>query len=415
MEENKQEYTRGKKDTYTLRMIVAVMVLLVIFLSELYIMINIPENYVALIVLTVVGLADIYVLIASWIQKNYKLEMQHQEQYDDLFKSEKASYLIMRKSFEDMEERLDRIEDNIGMPTEEIINAQKAIAKVTINRNKENSDALMNSNDKMLDIMFGLEDKIDTTNIEMLEKQKIIIENAMKDMIMKQQEIISNLREVELSIRNELLSELTKINTSSPQIVMSPQMYAQPMQHTQSSPETPAAAAPEDVSVSDNTMNEEIPDLPIDENFLAQEESLAPEEDNLSSDNGFLSDEDFAKMAAELQEITSAELTGEETQPDTATDTSVVTEEPAAEEPAPTVELNSDPNHIMTPEEIAALIAGTTSEVEEPIIETQPIEEEPAAEETPAEEPAPNTPDIDLSDPNRKMTPEEIAALFANI
>lgn len=456
MEENKQEYPRGKKDTYTLRMIISVMVLMVLFLSELYIMINIPENYVALIVLTVVGLADIYVLIASWIQKNYKLEMQHQEQYEDLFKSEKASYLIMRKSFEEMEEHLDRIEDNIGIPTEEIINAQKSIAKVTINRNKENSDALMNSNDKILNIMFSLEEKIDTTNLETLNKQKIIVENAMKDMIMKQQEIISNIREVELSIRNQLLSELNKINSSSPQIVMSPPpaMYTQPMQNvqpaTQASAEAPAETL--DTAASHVSMDEDMPEFPIDENFLPEEESLTPQDDNLSSEDGFLSDEDFAKMAAELQEITSEELPKEDVKADTSENIldelpdldalfaeENVTEEPAAEapepvmeepapepvaeepapapeeaKPEPAVEVNSDPNHMMTPEEIAALIAGTTSEVEEPIIETQPIEEEPAEEE-PAEDFILDTTNIDMSDPNHKMTPEEIAALFANI
>lgn len=460
MEENKQEYPRGKKDTYTLRMIISVMVLLVLFLSELYIMINIPENYVALIVLTVVGLADIYVLIASWIQKNYKLEMQHQEQYEDLFKSEKASYLIMRKSFEEMEEHLDRIEDNIGIPTEEIINAQKSIAKVTINRNKENSDALMNSNDKMLNIMFSLEEKIDATNLETLNKQKIIVENAMKDMIMKQQEIISHIREVELSIRNQLLSELNKINSSSPQIVMSPPpaMYTPPIQNvqpaTQTSAESPAEAS--DTAAAHVSMDQDMPEFPIDENFLPEEESLAPQDDNLSSEDGFLSDEDFAKMAAELQEITSEELPKEDTKADTSENIlddlpdldalfaeENVTEKPAAEapepaieepapepvieepapepapapeeaKPEPAVEVNSDPNHIMTPEEIAALIAGTTSEVEEPIIETQPIEEEPAEEE-PAEDFILDTTNIDMSDPNHKMTPEEIAALFANI
>lgn len=468
MEENRQENKKRGKDNYTLRMIVAVMVLLVLTLSELYIMLNFPENYVALIVLTVIALADVYVLIASWIQKNYTLDAERREQYEDLFKSEKASYLIIRKSFEELNERLDHIEDIVEIPAEEIINAQKSIAKVTINRNKENTDALMNCNDKMLDIIFGLEDKIDTANLEMLEKQKIVIDNSIKDLIMKQQEIISKVHEMELSVRNQLLSEINKINIPAPQIVMNPQstMYTQPMEQP-----VPAASAG---SVPTETISAVSPDeminFPIDENFPTPDDTPAA-----SSDNNFLSDDEFLQMASELQETVSevkaehdeastedglpdldALFAEEDTQPETlqpeetisvpdfdipeeksaaeepapsieissdpnhvmtpeeiaalVAGTSAPAEpEPAAEEPAPSIEISSDPNHVMTPEEIAALVAGSTSEVEEPIFSEQPMDAESE------EDVSGNTMDIDMSDPNHKMTPEEIAALFANM
>ena len=79
-------------------------------------------------------------------------------------------------------------------------------------------------------------------------------------------------------------------------------------------------------------------------------------------------------------------------------------EEIAAEEPTPI----ADANKIMTPEDIAALIAGVGGE-EEVLSDT--IEE-------PEEEEEPSVEDVampDLSDPNRKMTPEDIAALIANM
>ncbi len=75
-------------------------------------------------------------------------------------------------------------------------------------------------------------------------------------------------------------------------------------------------------------------------------------------------------------------------------------EEVAAEEPKPTAMPDlSNPNKVMTPDEIAALIAGA-SEPEE-------------KKEEPAEEPKPAMPD--LSNPNKVMTPDEIAALLANM
>ena len=94
----------------------------------------------------------------------------------------------------------------------------------------------------------------------------------------------------------------------------------------------------------------------------------------------------------------------------------------------PVTEMNSDPNHMMTPEEIAALIANADaaaeeepvvtedaiSEESEPIMEEEPVSE-PVVEEPEAEEPAAEPVIETNSNPNHMMTPEEIAALFANM
>ena len=69
----------------------------------------------------------------------------------------------------------------------------------------------------------------------------------------------------------------------------------------------------------------------------------------------------------------------------------------AAPEPAPTTPVDSDPNKPMSPDEIAALIAAAEAQ-SEPEIE-------------PAPEPAPTAP-VD-SDPNKPMSPDDIAALIA--
>ena len=81
----------------------------------------------------------------------------------------------------------------------------------------------------------------------------------------------------------------------------------------------------------------------------------------------------------------------------------VVEPEPIPEsEPTPDpAPVNDDPNHVMTPEEIAALVAGSSAPEPEPIPEPV-IEPEPTPEPTPVND-----------DPNHVMTPEEIAALIA--
>ncbi|MGN0342252.1 MAG: hypothetical protein ACI4DO_05610 [Roseburia sp.] len=384
MESKKQkEYTK-KKETYNVRIIITILLMMVLLLGDLYVVLTDPSNFVALIVITVVALADAYVLIVSVIQQNYKSKLEWQEQYDSLYKSEKASYLLLRKNFEELEERLDRIEDGLGMPVDEIINAQKSIAKVTISRNKENSDALMNSNDKIFDKVFSLEDTIAQTNEDLLKRQEIVLENNNKDLILKQQELLSRMNELELSLKNEILSSVNKLSNITPQVVLQAP--------------TAAAAAPVNpenyAEPAAQTVPEEKAEEPVEEEPVVEEPVIEE------------------PVVAE-PEPTVEEPAAEEPAVEEPAVEEPAVEEPVAEEPAPMPELSSDPNHIMTPDEIAALLAATTGAAEpEPVVE-EPAAEEPVVEEPIAEEPAP-MPEV-TGDPNRMMTPEEIAALFANV
>lgn len=425
MEEAKQNI-KQKKDSYNLRIVTAVLVLTVLVLGELYVMINYPSNYVALIVLTVVALADIYILIASAIQKNYKKEIDQYEQYDNLFKSEKASYLVTRKSFEDIADQLDRIEEAAGSPTKDIIDAQKSIAKVTISRNKENSDALMNSNDKLLEQIFNLSDRLDNLEKNVLEQQRIIVENANKDLLLKQQEMAASVKEMELSIHNTILAEVGKIN-GAPAVAYT----AAPVQ--------PSSAAP----VEEVTPEE--PEAPIDE-VMPEEPATEPEtaaedmpdlaEDDLLNIDALFGNDEAAETTKEVAEETGSAEENNEPEPeepvgfdDTLGFADEEPEEPAFTEEMvntidePVMEMNSNPNHMMTPEEIAALIANADAAAEEaPVVTEDAISEEsePITEEEPVEKPVVEEPAAEPvieanSDPNHMMTPEEIAALFANM
>lgn len=446
MEEAKQNI-KQKKDSYNLRIVTAVLVLTVLVLGELYVMINYPSNYVALIVLTVVALADIYILIASAIQKNYKKEIDQYEQYDNLFKSEKASYLVTRKSFEDIADQLDRIEEAAGSPTKDIIDAQKSIAKVTISRNKENSDALMNSNDKLLEQIFNLSDRLDNLEKNVLEQQRIIVENANKDLLLKQQEMAAFVKEMELSIHNTILAEVGKINgapavayTAAP---VQPSSAAPVEEVTPEEPETPIDGVTTEEPI--NEVMPEEPEAPIDE-VMPEEPTTEPEttvedmpdlaEDDLLNIDALFGNDEAAETTKEVAEETGSAEENNEPEPeepvgfdDTLGFADEEPEEPAFTEEMvntidePVMEMNSDPNHMMTPEEIAALIANADSAAEEaPVVTEDAISEEsePITEEEPVSEPVVEEPAAEPvieanSDPNHMMTPEEIAALFANM
>jgi hypothetical protein len=425
MEEAKQNI-KQKKDSYNLRIVTAVLVLTVLVLGELYVMINYPSNYVALIVLTVVALADIYILIASAIQKNYKKEIDQYEQYDNLFKSEKASYLVTRKSFEDIADQLDRIEEAAGSPTKDIIDAQKSIAKVTISRNKENSDALMNSNDKLLEQIFNLSDRLDNLEKNVLEQQRIIVENANKDLLLKQQEMAAFVKEMELSIHNTILAEIGKI-TGAPAVAYT----AAPVQ--------PSSAAPvEEVTPEEPEapINEVMPEEPATEPETAAEDMPDLAEDDLLNIDALFGNDEAAETTKEVAEETRSAEENNEPEPeepvgfdDTLGFADEEPEEPAFTEEMvntidePVMEMNSNPNHMMTPEEIAALIANADAAAEEaPVVtedaiseESEPITEEESVSEPVVEEPAAEPVIEANSDPNHMMTPEEIAALFANM
>ena len=461
MEEAKQNI-KQKKDSYNLRIVTAVLVLTVLVLGELYVMINYPSNYVALIVLTVVALADIYILIASAIQKNYKKEIDQYEQYDNLFKSEKASYLVTRKSFEDIADQLDRIEEAAGSPTKDIIDAQKSIAKVTISRNKENSDALMNSNDKLLEQIFNLSDRLDNLEKNVLEQQRIIVENANKDLLLKQQEMAASVKEMELSIHNTILAEVGKINgapavayTAAP---VQPSSAAPVEEVTPEEPEAPInEVMPEEPEAPINEVMPEEPEAPIDEvmpeepeapinEVMPEEPATEPEtaaedmpdlaEDDLLNIDALFGNDEAAETTKEVAEETGSAEENNEPEPeepvgfdDTLGFADEEPEEPAFTEEMvntidePVMEMNSNPNHMMTPEEIAALIANAdTAAEEEPVVTEDAISEEsePITEEEPVSEPVVEEPAAEPvieanSDPNHMMTPEEIAALFANM
>ena len=437
MEEAKQNI-KQKKDSYNLRIVTAVLVLTVLVLGELYVMINYPSNYVALIVLTVVALADIYILIASAIQKNYKKEIDQYEQYDNLFKSEKASYLVTRKSFEDIADQLDRIEEAAGSPTKDIIDAQKSIAKVTISRNKENSDALMNSNDKLLEQIVNLSDRLDNLEKNVLEQQRIIVENANKDLLLKQQEMAASVKEMELSIHNTILAEVGKIN-GAPAVAYT----AAPVQPSSAAPVE--EVTPEEPEAPINEVMPEEPEAPIDE-VMPEEPATEPEtaaedmpdlaEDDLLNIDALFGNDEAAETTKEVAEETGSAEENNEPEPeepvgfdDTLGFADEEPEEPAFTEEMvntidePVMEMNSDPNHMMTPEEIAALIANADAAAEEaPVVTEDAISEEsePITEEEPVSEPVVEEPAAEPvieanSDPNHMMTPEEIAALFANM
>ena len=387
-----EEQTAGSKkkaDFSGVQIIFSAIALAVLFILELYVMLNFPTDYRMLGIFGVLMLAALYLLIISIQKKMYQKETRMQEQYDMLLRSEKASYLMLKKTYEMMEKRMGQMEQTASVPADNIINAQKAIAKVTINRNRENAEALLNSNDQVMDMLEAFQEKFHANNEALMNNQKTLIDQNNQDILSKQQELLSNISELDEylksgKIQDDLKSQLERTIEESIR-----EAAAYQAEKIASEVKTEAA------SMAKEAVKTEAQAAPVVEEEVLEPESVVQSE--------------VAEETPIVEEVVEPAVE----------EASIVEEtvEPVVEE-APIVEEAVEPVVEETP---------IVEEAVEPVAEEAPIVDEvvePAAEETPVEaepeevvqaEPVNDTPAPDLSDPNRMMTPEEIAALIANM
>lgn len=453
---------KNKDSKARMQMIFGILLFAFIFMAELYAMVNFPKMFIVLAVLAAADLICLYVAIRGVILVYETKYARREEQYESIFKSEKASYLMLKKYFEEISVKLAYMEEASKIPTEEIVNAQKGIAKVIIKRSHENTDALMNSYEQLMDQFTTFQQGIDGLGTvagaykeEILSaykdekspapKDEEVHDHAQdKETVAKLQEIILAIKDMELRL-NQTIMNSQKVVVSQPQVsvpVAAP-VVPQPalqnhMEETpvepEISPEPEESMEPEPEISPDLEENPEPEILPDLEESLEPEISLEPEEDmepeilpDIPEEESFEPEEEPPVMAAD--EIIppdpeeSIEEAEELVEPDPIPEDAIVEEADDGnlpeEELSPMPDL-SDPNRAMSPDEIAALFAnmGNDDNAEkagEPVEETvepedipEPIEEPEAVKEAPLqpEEPA---------DPNKALSPDEIAALFASM
>ena len=453
---------KNKDSKARMQMIFGILLFAFIFMAELYAMVNFPKMFIVLAVLAVADLICLYVAINGIISVYETKYTRREEQYESIFKSEKASYLMLKKYFEEISVKLAYMEEASKIPTEEIVNAQKGIAKVIIKRSHENTDALMNSYEQLMDQFTTFQQGIDGLGTvagaykeEILSaykdekspapKDEEVHDHAQdKETVAKLQEIILAIKDMELRL-NQTIMNSQKVVVSQPQVsvpVAAPVVpQPAPQNHMEEtpvepeiSPEPEESMEPEPEISPDLEENPEPEILPDLEESLEPEISLEPEEDmepeilpDIPEEENLKPEEDLPVMAAD--EIIppdpeeSIEEAEELVEPDPIPEEAIVDEaddENLPEEELPPMPDLSDPNRSMSPDEIAALFANmgndnNADKVEEPVEETvepedipEPIEEPEAVKEAPLqpEEPA---------DPNKALSPDEIAALFASM
>ncbi len=477
---------KNKDSKARMQMIFGILLFAFIFMAELYAIVNFPKMFIVLVVLAAADLICLYVAIRGVISVYETKYARREEQYESIFKSEKASYLMLKKYFEEISVKLAYMEEASKIPTEEIVNAQKGIAKVIIKRSHENTDALMNSYEQLLDRFDTFQKGMDGFGTvagaykdEILSACKDEISSVQKDgkeqehsqdkeIAAKLQEIIIAMKDMELRL-NQTIMNSQKVVVSQPQVSVPVATPVEPQPAPQSyveetpvepeiSPEPEESMEPEpeispdleenpepEISpdLEENPEPEISPDLeenpepeilPDLEESLEPEISLEPEEDmepeilpDIPEEEDLKPEEEPPIMAADEiippdpeEAIEEAE---ELVEPDPIPEEAIVDEaddENLPEEELPPMPDLSDPNRSMSPDEIAALFANmgndnNADKVEEPAEETVEPEDIPEPIEEPeAVKEAPLQPE-EPADPNKALSPDEIAALFASM
>ena len=369
------------------RINITLLIAVVLLVADLYAMINMPQKFIILAIITALFLVAIYFLVDSisiylMAEKNRK-----EEQYDSIFKSEKASYLLLRKTFDDLYELIEKGNQSRKTNVEDIIHAQKAVAKVSIGRSKENADALMNSNDRIMEKISMLEavlsDNVSQPAPETNKNDSAYAQNILdnQNKILQQLEVLQNTLNT-IGADAKTAAESAKQNFFTEERILAEENKI----------------AKEEPSLMEET--------PIEEEPSVMEETPIEEEPSVIEETPIEEEPSVMEETPVEEEPSVMEETPIEEEP------SVMDETPIEEVPSDMEEPSIGKEEVSSPEEDLSkyddIMVDTLTDSDDNV----PVEKIPLEDETVVDD---KTAMPDLSDPNKVMTPDEIAALIANL
>ncbi len=201
-----------KKSNSRLQLVIAVMIIAALFLAELYVMINESDNVILLVGVAVLILIALYFVVDAVIDCTNEKNISDRELYDNIYRSEKASYTLLKKNLEEISKQVKMLdgaqkEDNSA----EIIKSQKTIAKVAMSKANETQDRLF----------------IELNNLEASLNDSI---RGLSEKLSGFQEEIERLADHIAHINEQAILEVSKKNTeaTSIQVSASEQIKEQP-------------------------------------------------------------------------------------------------------------------------------------------------------------------------------------------
>ena len=410
------------------RINITLLIAVVLLVADLYAMINMPQKFIILAIITALFLVAIYFLVDSisiylMAEKNRK-----EEQYDSIFKSEKASYLLLRKTFDDLYELIEKGNQSRKANVEDIIHAQKAVAKVSIGRSKENADALMNSNDHIMEKISMLEavlsDNVSHPAPETNKNDSAYAQNILdnQNKILQQLEVLQNTLNT-IGADAKIAAESAKQNFFTEERILAEENKIEkeePQVQEAAVEEIPSAAG--EATVMEETPIEEVQsdmeETPIEEEPSVMEETPIEEEPSVMEETPIEEEPSVMEATPVEEEPSVMEETPIEEEPSMMEETpieeepSMMDETPIEEVPSDMEETSIGKEEVSSPEEDLSkyddIMVDTLTDSDDNVpVEKIPLEDETVVDDEPAMP--------DLSDPNKVMTPDEIAALIANL
>ena len=410
------------------RINITLLIAVVLLVADLYAMINMPQKFIILAIITALFLVAIYFLVDSisiylMAEKNRK-----EEQYDSIFKAEKASYLLLRKTFDDLYELIEKGNQSRKANVEDIIHAQKAVAKVSIGRSKENADALMNSNDHIMEKISMLEavlsDNVSHPAPETNKNDSAYAQNILdnQNKILQQLEVLQNTLNT-IGADAKIAAESAKQNFFTEERILAEENKIEkeePQVQEVAVEEIPSAAG--EATVMEETPIEEVPsdmeETPIEEEPSVMEETPIEEEPSAMEETPIEEEPSVMEETPVEEEPSVMEETPIEEEPSVREETpieaepSMMEETPIEEVPSDMAETSIGKEEVSSPEEDLSkyddIMVDTLTDSDDNVpVEKIPLEDETVVDDEPAMP--------DLSDPNKVMTPDEIAALIANL
>ncbi len=397
-------------------------------LLEIYFMIHAKGNFPVLLIVAICMVAVLFFLVLSVIELNQKNKEKERQDYEEIYKAQKASYLAQKKYFDELNERLNQLEENTNFPAEDIITAQKAVAKVTISRSKENADALMNANDELIQRVFGFEEKLADNNDALLRQQETLLQQTREELVANNQGM-----QDQFAALHQALEQM-KQEISDLEVRQAAQPVASPVAESPVAEAMAQAPIPEEPVAGDTfaaveeSLAQEPMEEPVIEETVAEpiiEEAVEMPEAEPADNGGEISqaeiDAMLASLASDTEEMRQDETVIEEEAP-------MVDEGPVAAEEAEAIEDQAgETEEVPVMEDMPSVddlpSLDELDDLELPDLEdyTESADDLPDLDAMAEPEPMPEPvaeekpPMPDLSDPNKVLSPDEIAALFANM
>lgn len=336
---------------------------------------------------------------------------------------------ISNNNQKEMDQKLEDLSEEYKIPATEIINALKALAKVSLGRSKENAEALINSNEAVVTQVMDLQDRIDELKKQASEIDARSFKENTDDNFHK---VMQNLEDVTHDVQR-MDQDLRRLEKVTKDLELRPVIIGEAVNgkndNKEIEPESESDMvndASTDIFANDDTESD---DADINEDLTADIPDIDIEDDSIIPESETPDTEDTEEEQTEpdftddiLPDITNdGEQVSEPEQED-----ALIKEEEEKEEEPPVIDEEEAAPELTIEEESAE---DDTPAEPEPQVEETPVEPEPQVEddtlvepELPVEETSeepeqlvdePTTAPAPAEDGNKKLTPEEIAALFA--